>query len=266
MAAGVESMAEKAGINTIAPALDSGLVTLHPIEIISDFSTGNNFAHHFQDFVSDAVTSSDTYPIFDDAIAKLVQVAIREGIINPSQARIASNKHVGLSSDILQRLPLFDEATIDEVLDIRKELDRPLIRFRAAMLNFSESVKSASWDEDFSIEAEQVFRQKVEPAVLEIEEAVKDNLLLSKLGNKIAADPMLAGPVLGVIVASPTNFGHLLEQVAPAAALTIGGAKVLKHIVDAVRENKDKQREIEQNQLYFLYRAKQRLQELYADG
>ena len=89
---------------------------------------------------------------------------------------------------MLQRLPLFDDATVHEVIDIRRELERPLVRFRSAVMTYAESIKSASWDEDFSVEAELVFRQHIEPAVLEIEDSVRSSSSLLSMATRKVAD------------------------------------------------------------------------------
>ena len=64
---------------------------------------------------------------------------------------------------------------MDEILSIRRELEGPLIRFRAAVTRFSDGMRAAGWDPEFVNEAEDVFVREVEPAVQEIEDTVRDS-------------------------------------------------------------------------------------------
>ncbi len=63
-------------------------------------------------------------------------------------------------------------------LDIRQELERPLTRFRSAMIKFSSEIKSASWDLDFVSDADQVFRREVAPTILDIEEEISSSTIV----------------------------------------------------------------------------------------
>ncbi len=155
-----EGLADKAGIDELTLAVESQLVELHPFSFTND---DDLFVKEYFDVIKDAVTSGQTYPLFDDLTGDLIRSAIKEGKINLSDELIHRAKHIGLSSDLFQRLPLFDNAPIDEVIDIRKELDKPLVGFRSAVMRFSREVENAPWGEDFPLEAERVFREHVEP-------------------------------------------------------------------------------------------------------
>ena len=71
-------------------------------------------------------------------------------------------------ANLFDRLPVFD-IKMDELLDLRAELQRPLINFRAEMINLSRDIENASWDKDFSSDVQDVYQAKVEPTLLELE-------------------------------------------------------------------------------------------------
>jgi hypothetical protein len=96
-----------------------------------------------------------------------------------------------LAGHLLARLPSFEQASIDEIIDIRTELDNPLTRFRGAVIKFSDQIRSASWDQDFTSDAETVFHKEVKPSVLEIEEAIKSNRYLDSLLRKFVDKPLV---------------------------------------------------------------------------
>lgn len=56
-------------------------------------------------------------------------------------------------------------ATIGEVVQVRRELARPLVGFRGAVLAFSTQIEAAVWDGNFAKEADATFVQKVAPAM-----------------------------------------------------------------------------------------------------
>ncbi|HRW99847.1 MAG TPA: hypothetical protein P5280_10170, partial [Cyclobacteriaceae bacterium] len=138
-----------AGIRGLNNALASGLVEFKP------FNREGNTVEDYFEAVSKALTSGDTYPLLDSPTGKLVELAIKEGKISLLGTSEKRAKHVGTSSGLIERLPLFDFATVDEVLDIRRELEEPLIRFRAAIMAYSSEIKSVPWDSSFSQEIEE---------------------------------------------------------------------------------------------------------------
>jgi hypothetical protein len=172
--------------------------------------------------------------------------------LTPTEAGVARGRHGGLSADLLRRLPLFEEASLSDVLAIRCELEGPLRGFRLAVSGFSREVRSAAWEREFLEEADALFREKVEPEVQRIEEAVSENASLKEFAYRTArhgATPATFGAVIGVASDLPTLAG------AAAGGLPILGAAGVKALLD----RRDKLREIRDNQLYFYYRAGERL-------
>jgi hypothetical protein len=82
-------------------------------------------------------------------------------------------RDIALAVDILSGLPHFGAATLAEIIDIRRELEKPLKRFRKAMLGYSDRIACAPWEEAFNAETDRIFIRKIEPAVLELEEAAE---------------------------------------------------------------------------------------------
>lgn len=157
---------------------------------------------------------------------------------------------------MLARLPLFERATVREIIDIRNELERPLKRFRSAMIKFSSGVKSASWDEDFVSDADQVFRREVEPAVLDIEEEIRANSFVAELTRKaVDAQAVLTGGSASALAVTTLGLPAI-------AALAVGGGVGGgKAAYDAYREWNKNNREVEQNQLFFYCKAGKLLSE-----
>jgi hypothetical protein len=248
-------IATKSGLNDIRNLVDLDLLEYHQLNYRLRKEDMEKLAEEFFAFVSKAVADDSTYPLFDNLTGELIRESITEGQIVVSETRTNRAKQSKLAALILERLPVFDEATFDEILDIRKELEQPLVRFRAAMISFSEKIKSAPWDQDFSSDAEQVFRKEVEPAVLDIEDAIKSNNYLAALGRTIYDKPLTlpAGSALAVAMSHLSSLPHLYSE-------AIGISAALASVISAVTKDwKEKQLKAEQNQLFFYYRARKDL-------
>jgi hypothetical protein len=172
-------------------------------------------------------------------------------------------RHAGLAAHIIERLPLFSNATVPEILEVRRELQEPLRRFRAGIARFSEQIKPAVWDADFTTEADILFVQEVEVAVLEIAEAVRSNnplrLLADKTFTKGGGVFTGAEITLGGLV---TRIGDLPGAITASAlaglslAGTFGIARTAYQTYDDWQK---KRREIRGNQFYFLVETARRL-------
>ena len=230
-----ENLASQAGVEQLEKALNTGIVEMQVFKGV-DVDT---MTQEYFDTVSDAVLSGKTYPLFDDQTGKLISYAIREGKIQPSNVSINRAKQVGLSSDLLQRLPLFDDAPIDTIIDIRKELDKPLQRFRSSIIKFSRDVETAAWDKEFPQEVDQVFREHVEPAVLDIEEACRSNKPIFSLISNLVDKPVIpvATSALGVLLA---NASQLPDIVALGLTTAASSAVVMLRTAQEWREEKKK--------------------------
>ena len=218
-------------------------------------SQDESWIQEFAENICEAVSDGSTYPLFDELTRELVNKGIKEQIIDVSKSGIDRGKQVGLASQLFERLPLFEQASVDEILDIRKELEKPLVRFRSAIIRFSEDIKSASWDKDFAPEAEKVFYREVELAILEIEDATKSNQFLTSMVRKFVDKPLIltTGSVLSIALSQIPTLPH---EIAVSLGISFSSAAI---IYDAYDEWKKKKQAIEQNLLYFYYKTRQHL-------
>jgi len=252
----VTQMLENAGADSLIYAIQSNLLELHVLGA-SGNTESESMVKEFVEVLSQTISDSATYPLFDDQTGNIVRLGVKEGKLNVSEAGIARGKHSGLAANLLERLPLFDDAPIDELLDIRQELERPLIRFRGAMIRFSENIKNAAWDEDFSSEAELVFRRDVEPAILDIEDAVKSHSYLATLTRKFVDKPLTiaSGSALALLMSQLSALPHIISEALPIGVTSAAVA------YDAYKEWQQNNEAVEKNCLFFYYKAKGMLSE-----
>ncbi|MGI8650155.1 MAG: hypothetical protein ACR2KW_07230 [Rubrobacter sp.] len=184
------------------------------------------------------------YPLFDALIGELVGESVRADLIVPSPDAIHRGRHGGLSGDLTRRLPLFEEATVEEILGVRRELERPLRGFRLAVSEFSGEVASAAWEPGFAAEADTLFREKVEPEVAGIEEALRENRSLRELAWRTARHGATPGTI-GALFGSADALAGLAGT---ALGLGYGAARSLL-------DRRETGKVVEGNQLYFYYQA-----------
>ncbi len=250
-------IAENLGMKPLLPLIDSKILEIHSLNVPTRFDYDKSMKE-FVKFLGQTISDNNTYPLFNDEIGNLVKLGIKENKLKVSKTSIARGKHSALAINLLERLPLFDEAEINEILDIKRELERPLKRFRSAMIKFSEDIKNASWDEDFSYDAEVVFMREIEPIILDIEDAVKSNNYLANLTRKIISQPLTlpAGSALGLLMSPLSNLPALITT-----SLGVGAsASIIAY--DAFREWKQNNLKTEQNNLFFYYKVKENLSNL----
>lgn len=248
----MRQQARHAQADDLIAALNTGLIEVHAFQNAGDTDA---MVKEYVDLLGQAVSDHATLPLFDEHSGTLIRGAINEEMISVSDAGVARGKHGALAASLLERLPLFDNATVDEILSIRRELEKPLIRFRSAMLQYSEKIKSAAWDTDFPYEADAVFTRDVAPAILNIQEAVVSNNLLAGMARVGDKSLDIAGKsALGMVIAHANFVPHAVAQTLGYGAAGVGIA------YDVVKAWRKERKTAEDNQMFFYYRAGRRLE------
>ena len=159
-------------------------------------------------------------------------------------------REVELGSAFLTALPSFDQASIAEVLDIRGELEGPLVRFRSAMSAMAAEISSPD-PQTIDEAAQQLWVQEIAPSIAEVEELIQENRYLLRLADRFTDKTAMAG-VVG-LAACITKFSGLAEVISASAVGTMP-------FLLAARDRWMHQRQIAQrNELYLLSAVKRRL-------
>jgi len=156
-----------------------------------------------------------------------------------------------VAAEILEMLPGFSTATVEEIRDIRKELEPYVVSFRKAIVDISNKIRSAPWDDEFPHEVERELQLRLYPAVAEIEAQVQANSYLKEILHRAAKDPLVipAASAFGLLLSSATQASTLIAQVASGVA----GAGLLAF--EAHEAWEEKRRKTESNEFFFYYRA-----------
>ena len=228
-------------------------------EFEHDLSDADGMVAEYFAVLRKAVQNS--YPLFDEQSNDLMGAAVRSNIVKLSDIDQRKITHAGFSDNIVQRLPSFDQAPVDEILDIRKELDPSISRFRSKMISYSDTLQTMPWDKDFESECSMLYYQEVAPAITEVDELSKDNSFLKNLGGKLIMDKdfMTTAGQLAISVAAGGVIQKFAETASATPAIITGGvwaAQKLKSAYDEYAENK---KVIQRKDLYFYYQAGKKL-------
>ncbi len=205
----------------------------------------------FVEDISSLVSDDSTYPLLDDETGSMVTAGIRSKMSEAQGFGVDRGKQTELARYLLERLPLFEKASVNEILDIRRSLEKPLTRFRGAIINFSDNIKSTPWGGTFPAEADKIYLRDVKPALLEIEDAIRSNNLLTNLIGKFRDKPSVPLLTMGL-----SQLSSLPKELAASLGFGLGSAALLYEAYEEWKKNKQA---TEQNKLYFYYGVGERL-------
>src|SRR6266508_1224796 len=243
----LDELLSRSGVEQLLPAIEQDLLEIDLIVSGNEFDF-EWFLHEFVDRLLRSLLSPIVYPLFDDTSGALVRAHVAEGLIEPRPASDSRAKQVAAAARFMSRLPAFPQATVAEVLDVRKALSSPLVRFRAGITAISELLASRAFEEGFEAEVEQAYIRHIAPSLQEIEEAVAANTFLRQLLSKAVGD-------MKTIVTAVLTLG--ITRVANLPALIAGGAAVVTATASAVLAKSEEVQRIRQEQFYFLYRTQE---------
>ena len=249
----------ESGLAELAPAVAAGRLTIATLgvgPVVHPSDVARAAAETYAQAVAQAVACGDTTPLLDADTAQGVGRAVAQGRVEVSSARSARARGGGLAAHTLQQLPLFERATVAEVLDVRADLDGPLVRFRAAVTDFADEIAAAVWDADFPVEAARAYRQRVAPAVADVEDAVASVGYLRELVARYAERPGQFVPVAAPLLTVALTSADALSQ---AVAAVLGGLSLGANAAQAWHASQDARREVRARRLFFVYAAGRRL-------
>lgn len=206
--------------------------------------------------LKESVRSS--FPLFDEVSNDLMVAAVKSRIICLSDTDRRKITHAGVSDNIIHRLPSFEFASVDEILDIRKELENPLVRFRGKMMEYSDSVQTLPWDKDFEAECTLLYEKEIVPSVLEIDELTRENSFIKNLGKNVVVDESFFKSAGGLIVSVAaagviSSFSQAVST--DTAILTTGGAWAAQKIATTYEQYMENKKALSKKDLFFYYQA-----------
>ena len=164
-----------------------------------------------------------------------------------------NSNSVNLANFILTQLPAFDIATVDEIIDIKKELSKYIIPFRKAIFDLSDKLSDAP-EQDFESACNKIYHSEIAPKINEIEQAIRDNHILKNIAANVFTDPEFWAGV-GSLTVACTNGNNILSSISAAGSIGFLGASLGK----TIQEHRENIKNIKANELYFYYKVGEKI-------
>lgn len=166
------------------------------------------------------------------------------GVVPKKLSRVDAALEVGMA--LLVDLPGVRRASVAEIIDIRSELEGPLVRLRSALVRAAvDAPLDSGGFEEF---VRELRIREIEPAMVELSELAAQDTFLSAL-LRTAPDPRdLVVPVGGVVLAA-----GLAGPLAPLGVLA-AAAGLVPSLLVAQRNLAERRAEMRANPFYFLHR------------
>lgn len=252
------------GAEELRPALESGILRVADLGVgmesavaaaVSGAMTSDREIAGWIGQIESRMSDRRTRLLFDEDSGDLIQSMLNEGIVAPDQIGLRLAGKAAAGAGFVARLPAFSEARMDELLDLRVELDAPLRRYRAAISQFSVALPQAVGRE-LEFEVEQLWESSVAPAIDEITERLHDHALVRELARHALQDvAKYLGYAGGVFVglAAATDVG----QVAATVASTVPG--MAEAAGRAMVSSSGARQQVERHELFYLHKVNEGL-------
>jgi hypothetical protein len=198
------------------------------------------------------VTEPRTFPLFDAQSSGLLR-ALEGATRNAARKTMPRAVEVATAATFMGYLPSFSSMPMDEVIDLRRELEVPLIRFRAAVARLSRDFESRPIDETFDAEVEDAWRREIAPALADIREALAEHGLLREVASIALGDPRRLILEAGGVVAAA--YGDVLSLSGLLTAGTALGVPALDVLGRSLKERGQGRRKVRGSAFYFLHRV-----------
>lgn len=191
------------------------------------------------------------YSLFDYQTSDIISSMLKQDLNNLSKYINEKQKSVALASNILKDLPNFETIPLDELIDIKTELNKYLSNFRKAIKFYSKEIECKVWDEDFYYYCNDIIEDEIKPSIEELKEMANSNNILNNLlgttKTEFITNAVGSLSYIGMIMFNPSQFETL--------TLSLLGLKGLDIISKTIKNTKD----LKKNQLYFYYETQNKM-------
>lgn len=259
-----EDMAKSTGLWDLRPAIEARIVTVADLgmhradtlrAVVGKSPGSEGEVKAWMDGIVKRLSDSRTHLLFDRETASFVDSMVREGVVGISSAGRLLLGKAAMGAGLVAKLPSFEAATVDELLDLRADLNKPLMRYRAAVVRLSRTIPDIPVkDMDAAVQAE--WESTVAPALDDLSTGLIEHGLVHELSKQAKLDTaaylaMASGLFVGMD--QLTNLGMLASGVA-ASVPAIGGA--LGKASVAVNERRST---LKRHDFYYLHAANEAL-------
>ncbi|WP_217376128.1 hypothetical protein [Paenarthrobacter ureafaciens] len=245
----IEKQLLDAGHPEIDEALSSGLLSINH-SVTNGLITGapEDLGKVYGEMLQGVLDRGNAL-LLDEEMSLIVRRMIEEGMIEESPTGVARSVKAGTGTGLIARLPAFPAASVGRVLDARAQLDEPLGRYRRAVKDYSQKLKSAPFSTSLEHELDDLWLEEVQPSVVDLQRRVGGAAIARETlweGFSVAK-PLVAETAAALIHFQGPNIG-LNEVVTTATAVTTAAAGFAPPVVKSLRAAN----EAKKSDLYYL--------------
>lgn len=252
-----EQMRLESGVAELESVLDQKLVRFNDRVTISDDldAVVKSFIDELKRYLQDPTK----FVLLDEDMASLARSLIDEGHVRLPARSIRNASDAALGTGILARLPAFPSAPLDEIVDLRNDLHEPLIRYRRKVSHLRGELQTGPFDQHIEAEVDSVWRNEIDPAIVEIRQAMADHGLVREILRSISGN--LGDFVTGIgLPAGLTVFSaNMLDLNTALSTGLTGAAAAAPTIAKAVNSRQAGRAEARAHDLYYLYEVNRKL-------
>lgn len=244
------------GAEELLPAISTGLVTLSHAGFSDGQGDTDALMENWLLLLKRLLVDPKTRLVLDDEVGSLAGAMIREGHVDPSRLALRHAGEAAVGSGLIARLPAFPQAPLDEILDLRDDLARPLIRYRAAVVRLSDRLTAGPFEPDLADEIHDLWAADVQPALADIDDGLHEHGLVKEIARAARDDVkelVGGGAALYVGFAGLASMNDWIAATAGVAAAAVGAAA--KGHAGHARE----QQALKRQDLFYLYELNRRL-------
>lgn len=167
---GLERYATNAQMREIDEARESGLLKINH-DATQQMVVSGSFNDAFGEIMRDLISSGKAL-LLDDQVGKVVRAMVSEGYVQLSSATESRSVKANAGTSMIARLPVFHEAEVGKILEVRSDLDLYLSRYRRAVREYGQKLESAPFTPELQDELTDLWLEEIQPSVLEIQSHV----------------------------------------------------------------------------------------------
>ena len=268
-----EDMLSASGADQLRPAVDAGILVLNPAGLGSSHATvaaavdaaqsrimrSDESLERFIALVLERMSDPRKHLMLDDLLGSIVTGLIDEGLADLSQPSARGAVRAAVGSGVIARLPIFPDLQVQDVLDLRSDLDMYLGRYRRAVADLSQHVAAGPFTDEVRADIDAVMRNHVTPALDDIRDEFASHSLSREFGRAMATDARAAttsaasAAALGLGIAP---YSQVISWVALAASPAVAAVPALLRAIVSHVDNADTNA-TSRHDLYYLHRIEQ---------
>lgn len=208
----VGGVLKRSGSPELEIALEKGVLTVDSAGFRSEMQTEDQIEWYAARLRSALGNPVDTL-LLDERTVKFLQDM---DVDAPAETVRDRATRAAAGSGLLERLPTFPDAAMNDVLEVRDALAEGRSRYRVAVKRLAAELSSTALDETLPAEIDEVWRDEVRPTLLDMQKTVRASSLARGTARRLASDykSLLTGGTLIVAIEnlaqlSPTTTGSI---------------------------------------------------------